>query len=105
MQDMLKNVSAGIFDILIFMKNFLIGAIVALYVLADKEKFVAKSKMMVYAILALINGQICLYALCVLQTRLLAVSYTENFWILLLLEFCVILECCFWICRIQFLSV
>ena len=36
--------SAGIFDILIFMKNFLIGAIVALYVLADKEKFVAKSK-------------------------------------------------------------
>ncbi|MBS7051499.1 MAG: AI-2E family transporter, partial [Ruminococcus sp.] len=51
MQDMLKNVSAGIFDILIFMKNFLIGAIVALYVLADKEKFVAKSKMMVYAIL------------------------------------------------------
>ena len=33
------------------MKNFLIGAIVALYVLADKEKFVAKSKMMVYAIL------------------------------------------------------
>ena len=51
MQDMLKNVSAGIFDILIFMKNFLIGAIVALYVLTDKEKFVAKSKMLVYAIL------------------------------------------------------
>ena len=44
MQDMLKNVSAGIFDILIFMKNFLIGAIVALYVLADKENFVAKAK-------------------------------------------------------------
>ena len=68
---MLKNVSAGIFDILIFMKNFLIGAIVALYVLADKEKFVAKSKMMVLPY-CLINGQICLYALCVLQTRLLA---------------------------------
>ena len=50
MQDMLKNISAGIFDILIFMKNFLIGAIVALYVLADKEKFVAKSKMLVYAV-------------------------------------------------------
>lgn len=50
MQDMLKNISAGIFDILIFMKNFLIGAIVALYVLADKEKFVAKSKMFVYAV-------------------------------------------------------
>lgn len=51
MQDMLKNISAGIFDILTFMKNFLIGAIVALYVLADKEKFVAKSKMFVYAVL------------------------------------------------------
>ena len=50
MQNILKNVSAGIFDILIFMKNFLIGAIVALYVLADKEKFVAKSKMVVYAV-------------------------------------------------------
>ena len=51
MQNMLKNVSDGIFDVLIFMKNFLIGAIVALYVLADKEKFIAKSKMFVYAIL------------------------------------------------------
>ena len=47
MQDMLKNISSGIFDILIFMKNFLIGAIVSLYVLADKESFVAKSKMIV----------------------------------------------------------
>lgn len=51
MQDMLRNVSSGIFDLLIFMKNFLIGAIVSLYVLADKEKFVAKSKMIVYAVL------------------------------------------------------
>ncbi|MDD7220501.1 MAG: AI-2E family transporter [Clostridia bacterium] len=51
MQDMLRNISNGIFDILIFMKNFLIGAIVSLYVLADKEKFVAKSKMIVYAVL------------------------------------------------------
>ena len=50
MQDMLKNISSGIFDILIFMKNFLIGAIVSLYVLADKESFVAKSKMIVYAV-------------------------------------------------------
>lgn len=50
MQNMLKNISAGIFDILLFLKNFLIGAIVSLYVLADKEVFVAKSKMFVYAI-------------------------------------------------------
>lgn len=50
MQEMLKNVSAGFFDILIFLKNFLIGAVVSIYVLADKEAFVAKSKMAVYAV-------------------------------------------------------
>ncbi|MDO4307748.1 MAG: AI-2E family transporter [Eubacteriales bacterium] len=51
MQQMLKNISAGVFDILIFLKNFLIGAIVSIYVLADKEIFVARSKMVVYALL------------------------------------------------------
>lgn len=51
MQNMLKNISAGIFDVVLFLKNFLIGAIVSLYVLADKERFVAKSKMFVYAVL------------------------------------------------------
>ncbi len=51
MQEMLKNISAGVFDILIFLKNFLIGAIVSIYVLVDKEIFVAKSKMVVYALL------------------------------------------------------
>lgn len=51
MQQMLKNISAGVFDILIFLKNFLIGAVVSIYVLADKELFVARSKMVVYAVL------------------------------------------------------
>ena len=51
MQSMLKNISAGIFDVVLFLKNFLIGAIVSLYVLADKERFVAKSKMFAYAIM------------------------------------------------------
>lgn len=50
MQQMLRNISAGVFDVLIFLKNFVIGAIVSLYVLADKEIFVARSKMVVYAI-------------------------------------------------------
>lgn len=50
MQEMLKNISAGFLDILVFLKNFLIGAIVSIYVLADKEIFVAKSKMVVYAL-------------------------------------------------------
>lgn len=50
MQSMLKNISAGVFDVLIFFKNFLIGAIVSLYVLADKEFFIAKGKMVAYAV-------------------------------------------------------
>ncbi|MDO4275005.1 MAG: AI-2E family transporter [Eubacteriales bacterium] len=50
MQEMLKNISAGVFDILTFLKNFFIGAIVSLYVLADKEIFVARSKMIIYAL-------------------------------------------------------
>lgn len=50
-QLMLKNISAGVFDVVNFVKDFLIGAIVSIYVLADKERFVAKSKMIVYAIL------------------------------------------------------
>lgn len=50
MQEMLKNISAGVFDVFTFVKNLLIGAIVSLYVLADKEIFVAKSKMVVYAL-------------------------------------------------------
>lgn len=50
MQEMLKNISAGVFDILTFLKNFIIGAIISIYVLADKEIFVARSKMITYAI-------------------------------------------------------
>lgn len=49
MQEMLKNISAGMFDVLNFLKNFLIGAIVSIYVLADKESFEAKAKMVVFA--------------------------------------------------------
>ena len=51
MQEMLKNVSMGVFDVLIFLKNFLIGGIISIYVMADKEIFIAKSKMVIYAIM------------------------------------------------------
>ena len=36
MQSMMKNISASFLDLLVFLKNFLIGAIVSLYILADK---------------------------------------------------------------------
>jgi len=35
MQEMLKNISAGVFELINFLKNFLIGAIVSLYLMAD----------------------------------------------------------------------
>lgn len=51
MQSMMKNISASFLDLLVFLKNFLIGAIVSLYILADKEGFIAKAKMATYAVL------------------------------------------------------
>lgn len=50
MQDMLQDFSSGVFDILIFFKNFIIGAIISIYIVADKEGFVARAKMVLYAV-------------------------------------------------------
>ena len=50
-QGMLKNITSGIVDLVVFFKNFLIGAIISLYIMADKENFIAKGKMIVYAVL------------------------------------------------------
>ena len=55
MQFMMKNISASFLDLLVFLKNFLIGAIVSLYILADKEGFVAKAKMAVLRIKPLVD--------------------------------------------------
>lgn len=63
MQEMLKNISAGVFDILTFLKNFFIGAIVSLYVLADKEVFVARSKMVIYALFSPGKGNTIIHAM------------------------------------------
>ncbi|MBP9999985.1 MAG: AI-2E family transporter [Clostridiales bacterium] len=50
LQDMLVNISSGVYNFLTIVKNFLIGAIVSLYLMADKEKFIAKLKMIMYAL-------------------------------------------------------
>ena len=49
LRSMWDSVSGSIMEVFIFMKNFLIGAIISIYILADKEKFVAKAKMIAYA--------------------------------------------------------
>lgn len=63
MQNMLKNISAGVFDVLTFLKNFLIGAIVSLYLLADKEGFIAKGKMAAYAVLPARQANFIIHAM------------------------------------------
>lgn len=63
LQKMLKNISEGVFDILNFLKNFLIGAIVSIYVMADKEIFVAKSKMIICALLPINKANAVIHAM------------------------------------------
>ena len=50
LRSMWDSVSGSIVEVFVFLKNFLIGAIISIYILADKEKFVAKSKMIAYAL-------------------------------------------------------
>lgn len=49
-QDMLMNISSGVFNVVTVIKNLIVGAVVSLYLLADKESFVAKGKMILYAL-------------------------------------------------------
>ncbi len=51
LQNILKQFSSGIWEIITFLKNALIGIIVSIYILADKEEFKGKLKKVFYAIL------------------------------------------------------
>ncbi|BFL47371.1 AI-2E family transporter [Lactonifactor longoviformis] len=53
LKDLLQQLSSGIFDVLIFLKNILIGAIISVYLIADKEGFIGQGKMFLYSILPL----------------------------------------------------
>lgn len=50
LQGALLHLSSGVWDALIFLKNIVIGIIVSVYILADKETFAAKGKMFLYAV-------------------------------------------------------
>ena len=50
LNEIVLNFSTGIFDILKFLKNFLLGAIISIYMLYGKETFVANGKKALYAI-------------------------------------------------------
>lgn len=49
LQGALLHLSSGVWDVLVFFKNVVLGVIVSVYILADKETFTAKGKMMLYA--------------------------------------------------------
>lgn len=50
LKDVLQQLTTGVFGALIFVKNILIGAIISIYLMVDKEKFLAQGKMFIYAI-------------------------------------------------------
>lgn len=52
-QNMLKNITTGVFDVITFVRNFLVGSLFSLYVMAARETLTAKAKMITYAILPL----------------------------------------------------
>lgn len=91
MQFMMKNISASFLDLLVFLKNFLIGAIVSLYILADKEGFVAKAKWLFMQFFQP-NGQPFLFIPCVLRIKPLVDLSAERSWIPQLSVYCVMLE-------------
>jgi predicted PurR-regulated permease PerM len=55
---MIVNITSGVFDVLTFVKNFLIGSLISLYIMADSEKFVGKAKMAVYALMPIEKANI-----------------------------------------------
>lgn len=50
LQGALMQLSSGMLDVLVFLKNLVLGIIVSVYILADKETFTAKIKMFLYAV-------------------------------------------------------
>ena len=49
-KQLLQSLTTGVFGTLVFIKNLLIGLIISIYLMADKEVFVTQSKMFVYAL-------------------------------------------------------
>ena len=50
LKEVLQQFITGVFGALVFIKNFLIGAIISVYLMADKEGFLTQGKMFIYAV-------------------------------------------------------
>ena len=55
---MIRNFSSGVFEILNFLKNFLIGLVISIYLLYGKENYIARGKQFMYSIFRVdsVNG-------------------------------------------------
>lgn len=62
LQGMLLNISSGVFNVLNVIKNFLIGAVISIYLLVDKELFIAKGKMILYALFSTEHANAVIHA-------------------------------------------
>lgn len=49
LKEVVQQFTTGVFGALVFIKNFLIGAIISVYLMADKEGFLTQGKMFIYA--------------------------------------------------------
>ncbi len=50
LRELLQHLTTGVFGTLVFIKNVLIGMIISVYLMLDKEKFATQCKMSVYAL-------------------------------------------------------
>ena len=50
LKEVLQQFTTGVFGALVFIKNFLIGAMISVYLMADKEGFLTQGKMFIYAV-------------------------------------------------------
>lgn len=50
LREVLQHLTTGVFGTLVFIKNVLIGVIISVYLMLDKEKFATQCKMSVYAL-------------------------------------------------------
>lgn len=56
MENIFENVTTGLNDMYVFLKDFIIGLVFSIYILANKSKFIAQIKKVIYSIFGIKKG-------------------------------------------------
>ena len=56
MEKLTDGVSSGLNDMYTFLKDFIIGIVFSIYIVANKNKFIAQMKKMIYTIFGIKKG-------------------------------------------------